>query len=101
LLHQLLSSGLTLLTKLTLMSRPLSRLQTLLNYRRWRVDQYQQIITSLTPERLSDFLGRLFDRLFLEALVVGNIPEAEAASIVQRAHAKMREAWKTADVWPG
>jgi secreted Zn-dependent insulinase-like peptidase len=81
--------------------RPPPRPQVLLNYRRWRVDQYQQIIMSLTPERLSDFLSRLFDRLFLEALVVGNIPEAEAAGIVQRAHAMMKEAWRTADVWQG
>jgi secreted Zn-dependent insulinase-like peptidase len=73
----------------------------LLNYRRWRVDQYQQIIKSLTPERLSAFLSSLFARLFLEAMVVGNIPEAEAAGIVERAHSKVQQAWKTADVWQG
>lgn len=73
----------------------------LLNYRRWRVDQYQKIITSLTPEHLSNFLGWLFERLFLEAMVVGNIPAQEAASIVQQAHSKMQAAWKAADVWPG
>lgn len=75
--------------------------QVLLNYRRWRVDQYQQIIKTLTPERLSTFVSMLFSRLFLEAMVVGNIPEADAAGIVQRAHSKMQAAWKTADVWQG
>jgi secreted Zn-dependent insulinase-like peptidase len=78
---------------------PLS--QVLLNYRRWRVDQYTQIIKSITPETLSAFLPRLFNRLFLEALVVGNIPAQEAADIVTAAHQKMRAAWGAADVWSG
>ena len=65
------------------------------------MDQYQQIISSLTPDILTAFMGRLFDRLFMEALVVGNIPPQEAAGIVQRAHSKMQEGWKAADVWPG
>lgn len=75
--------------------------QVLLNYRRWRVDQYTQIIKSITPETLSAFLPRLFDRLFLEALVVGNIPAQEAADIVTAAHRKMRAAWGAAAVWSG
>lgn len=76
--------------------------QVLLNYRRWRVDQYQAILPSLTPERLDAFVGgRLFSRLFLEALVVGNIPAEQAGTIVQHAQRKMQEAWNTSDVWQG
>jgi secreted Zn-dependent insulinase-like peptidase len=66
------------------------------------VDQYQAILPSLTPERLDDFVSsRLFSRLFLEALVVGNIPAGQAGHIVAAAQQKMREAWGTSDVWQG
>jgi secreted Zn-dependent insulinase-like peptidase len=64
-------------------------LQLLLNFKRWRVDQYQQIIKGLTPEALTAYMPRLLGRAFLEGLVVGNISPDEASSIVDSALAKV------------
>jgi secreted Zn-dependent insulinase-like peptidase len=66
-----------------------SFLQLLLNFKRWRVDQYQQIIGSLTPEALTAHMPRLLGRAFLEGLVLGNISPEEASGIVDSALAKV------------
>jgi hypothetical protein len=63
--------------------------QLLLNFKRWRVDQYQQIVSSLTPEVLTAHMPRLLGRAFLEGLVVGNISPEEASGIVDSALANV------------
>jgi secreted Zn-dependent insulinase-like peptidase len=76
-------------------------MQLLLNFRRWRVDQYEAIVQQLTPAALSAFVGRLFERLFMEALVVGNVTPEHAAAIAEGALAKVKAGWGSAPLWPG
>ncbi|WIA29727.1 hypothetical protein OEZ86_012206 [Tetradesmus obliquus] len=68
------------------------RSELLLNFKRWRVDQYSQIIKALTPEALAAHMPRLLGRAFLEGLIVGNISPEEAYSIVDSALTKVRGA---------
>uniref|UniRef100_A0A383VRB5 Peptidase M16 N-terminal domain-containing protein n=1 Tax=Tetradesmus obliquus TaxID=3088 RepID=A0A383VRB5_TETOB len=77
------------------------RSELLLNFKRWRVDQYSQIIKALTPEALAAHMPRLLGRAFLEGLIVGNISPEEAHSIVDSALTKLRAAWGAAPLWPG
>ncbi|WIA09647.1 hypothetical protein OEZ85_009034 [Tetradesmus obliquus] len=77
------------------------RSELLLNFKRWRVDQYSQIIKALTPEALAAHMPRLLGRVFLEGLIVGNISPEEAHSIVDSALTKLRAAWGAAPLWPG
>lgn len=52
----------------------------LLNYRRWRVEQYEAVVGSpaATAEALSGHLPRLMGRMFTESLVVGNVDQVGA-----------------------
>ena len=49
----------------------------LLNYRRWRVEQYEAVVGApgTTAAALTAHLPRLMGRMFTEALVVGNVDE--------------------------
>jgi secreted Zn-dependent insulinase-like peptidase len=73
-------------------------LQLLLNFKRWRVDQYQAIIKTLTPDMLAANMPRLLARAFLEGLVVGNISPEEAQGIVDNALDKVGVAMSTSKV---
>jgi hypothetical protein len=69
--------------------------------RRWRIEEYLEVLPSLTPARLTSFLPTLLGRAFLEALVVGNVDPGEARGLVGGALAKLQAAWGTAGVLPG
>lgn len=75
--------------------------QLLLNFKRWRVDQYQKIVGQITPESLTAYIPRLLGRLFIEALLVGNLTPGEASAMLEDARTKLTSAWGVASVWPG
>jgi secreted Zn-dependent insulinase-like peptidase len=59
----------------------LYRLDMLLNYRRWRVEQYEAVIgddRAAGAAALAAHLPRLMGRMFTEAMVVGNVDEVGA-----------------------
>ena len=75
--------------------------QVVLNFKRWRIEEYEAVLPSLTPEDLTTFLRRLMGRMFLEALLVGNMDGAEATAIAQAALEKLGAAWGAKAVLPG
>lgn len=76
-------------------------LQVLLNFKRWRIEEYQQVINGITSEDLTAFIPRLFRRAFLEALVVGNFSPEEADQISQTALEALSGPWGTRGLFPG
>jgi secreted Zn-dependent insulinase-like peptidase len=62
------------------------RLDMLLNYRRWRVEQYEAVVGSAAaagPGALAAHLPRLMGRMFTEAMVVGNADEVRGLGGLQ------------------
>jgi hypothetical protein len=53
----------------------------LLNYRRWRVEQYEAVINAptTTAAALAAHLPRLMGRMFTETMVVGNVDEVRGS----------------------
>jgi hypothetical protein len=75
--------------------------QVLLNFKRWRIEEYEAVLPSLAPSDLKAFLPRLMGRMFLEALLVGNMEGSEATAIAQAALEKLGMAWGLKGVLPG
>ncbi|KAF5840753.1 Metalloenzyme, LuxS/M16 peptidase-like protein [Dunaliella salina] len=58
------------------------RRELLLNFKRWQVAEYAEVIDTITPQYLEAFLStRLFSRCFVEIMCVGNVAQGEARAM--------------------
>ena len=75
----------------------------LLNYRRWRVEQYEEVINSpaTTPAALEAHLARALSRFVADALVAGSVRASDAAALAAGAVGDLARAFASGRVWPG
>mmetsp|Transcript_10931 Transcript_10931/g.29980 ORF Transcript_10931/g.29980 Transcript_10931/m.29980 type:complete len:1056 (-) Transcript_10931:352-3519(-) len=58
------------------------RRELLLNFKRWQVAEYAEVIDTITPQVLEAFLStRLFSRCYVDMMCVGNVAEGEARAM--------------------
>lgn len=57
------------------------RMETALRHKRWSIDEYLAVVGHVGPEDVAGLLNRMLSRCFVEGLVVGNIPRADALAL--------------------
>jgi len=60
------------------------RRELLLNLKRWRVEEYSEVIGGITPASLTAFIARMLARCFVEAMAIGNVARSEAEALASQ-----------------
>lgn len=79
----------------------LYHMNVLTNYKRWRIQEYQQVLPGITPEEVDEFVRAMMKRSFMEGLVIGNMPGEQVLALVESIEGQLLSTFNPRPLFPG